>query len=346
MARLTLSQLPATLAKGLAPLYVVGGEEPLLAQEALDAIRAKARAVGYSEREVLDAEKGFEWGLLLDACNAMSLFASLRIVELRLNNAPDVAGGKILQQLAAAPPRDVLLLVHVNKLEWRTRSGGWFSALEAAGASLYFEAMKPAELPGWIGSRLKAAGLDAEPDALQLLAERTEGNLLAAQQEVQKLVLLHGKGVRLSVDAIDSAVADSAHIDVFGWINKIMVGDGRGAMRGLDTLRGEGMDIVPITLLLATGLRQLANVSNLMARTGNAASAVEAARIHKANQAAYARAAERASANQVLGWLRQCAKVDALAKSSGGQPQAWEELLTLIMAVASTARKKAATARR
>ena len=346
MARLNLSQLPTTLAKGLAPLYVVGGEEPLLAQEALDAIRAKARAVGYSEREVLDAEKGFEWGLLLDACNAMSLFASLRIVELRLHNAPDVAGGKILQQLASAPPRDVLLLIHVNKLEWRTRSGGWFSALETAGASLYFEAMKPGELPGWIGGRLKAAGLYAEPEALQLLAERTEGNLLAAQQEVQKLVLLHGKGARLNVDAIDTAVADSAHIDVFGWINKIMAGDARGAMRGLDTLRGEGMDIVPITLLLATGLRQLANVANLMARTGNAAAAVEAARIHKANQAAYTKAAERSTPNQVLGWLRKCAQVDAQAKSSGGQPQAWEELLTLIVAVSTTARKKAATARR
>mgnify|MGYP000063501234 CR=1 FL=1 len=346
MARLNLSQLPGALAKGLAPLYVVGGEEPLLAQEALDAIRAKARAVGYSEREVLDADKGFEWGLLLDACNAMSLFASLRIVELRLNNAPDVAGGKILQQLAASPPRDVLLLIHVGKLEWKTRSGGWFSALEAAGASLYFEAMKPGELPGWIGGRLKAAGLDADPDALQLLAERTEGNLLAAQQEVQKLVLLHGKGSRLGLEAIDSAVADSAYIDVFGWINKVMAGDGRGAMRGLDALRGEGMDIVPITLLLAGGLRQLAKVVNLAARTGNVASAVEAAYIHKANQSAYARAAERASVNQVLGWLRQCAKVDALAKSSGGQPQAWEELLTLIMSVAGTGRKKAATTRR
>lgn len=344
--RLTLSQLPAALAKGLAPLYVVGGEEPLLAQEALDAIRTCARAKGYSEREVLDAEKGFEWGRLLDACNAMSLFASLRIVELRLHAAPDAAGGKILQQIAADPPRDVLLLVHVNKLEWRTRSGGWFSALEAAGGSLYFEPLKAAELPVWIAGRLRAAGLDADPDALRLLAERTEGNLLAAQQEVQKLSLLQPKGTRLDIAAIDGAVADSAHIDVFGWINKIMAGDAVGAVRGLDVLRGEGMDVVPINLLLAMGFRQLSAATAMKARTGNAAAAVEAARIHKANQGPYTKAVERASVNQVLGWLRRCAQIDQLAKSSGSQPQAWEELLTLTVAASGAAKRKAATARR
>lgn len=344
--RLSLSQLPGALQKGLAPLYVVGGEEPLLAQEALDAIRASARAKGYSEREVLDAEKGFEWNRLHDACNAMSLFASLRIVELRLHAAPDVAGGKILQQLAASPPRDVLLLVHVNKLEWRTRSGGWFAALESAGASLYFEPVKPAELPAWIGARLKAAGLEADADAIRLLADRTEGNLLAAQQEVQKLLLLQGKGSRLDVDAIEAAVADSAHLDVFGWINRIMAGDARGAVRGLELLRGEGLDIVPITLLLALGLRQLAAATALKARTGNAAAAVEAARIHKANQPAYTKAVERASPNQVLGWLRKCGQIDVLAKRSQAQPQAWEELLTLTLAASGAAKRKAAPARR
>jgi len=289
---------------------------------------------------VLDAEKGFEWGRLLDACNAMSLFASLRIVELRLHQAPDAAGGKILQQIAADPPRDVLLLVHVNKLEWRTRSGGWFSALEAAGASLYFEPMKAAELPTWIAGRLRAAGLDADADALRLLAERTEGNLLAAQQEVQKLSLLQPTGTRLDIAAIDGAVADSAHIDVFGWINKIMAGDTVGAVRGLDVLRGEGMDVVPINLLLAMGFRQLAAATSLKARTGNAA------RIHKANQGPYTKAVERATSNQVLGWLRRCAQIDQLAKSSGSQPQAWEELLTLSVAASGAAKRKAAPARR
>lgn len=344
--RLSLAQLSAHLARGLAPLYVIGGEEPLLAQEALDAVRTRARALGYSEREVLDAEKGFEWNQLLDACNAMSLFASLRIVEVRLQQAPDVVGSRILQQIAAKPPQDVLLLIHAPKLEWRKRSGGWFAAVEAAGASLYFESLKPAELPAWIAARLRAAGVEADADALQLLAERTEGNLLAAQQEIDKLALLTPRGTRLDLALIDGAVADSAHLDIFGWIARVLSGDSTGTVRGLALLRGEGHDVVPVNLLLGTALRQLAQVCRLRARTGSAQAAVEQARIHKASAAAYAKAAERATPNQVYGWLRRCAQVDRLAKQSGGQQQAWEELLTLATAASGAATRKAAAARR
>lgn len=344
--RLSLAQLSAHLARGLAPLYLIGGEEPLLAQEALDAVRARARALGYSEREVLDAEKGFEWNQLLEACNAMSLFASLRIVELRLSAAPDVVGSRILQQIAARPPQDVLLLIHAPKLEWRTRSGGWFAALEAAGASLYFEPLKPAELPAWIAGRLRAAGLDADPDALALLAERTEGNLLASQQEIDKLALLTPKGTRLDSRLIDDAVADSAHLDVFGWIGRVLSGDGAGTVRGLALLRAEGHDVVPVNLILATALRQLASICALKARSGSAAAAVEQARVHKASQAGYIKAAERSTVNQAWGWLRQSARVDVLAKQSGGQQQAWEELLTLATAASGAAKRKAAAARR
>jgi DNA polymerase-3 subunit delta len=329
-------QLAATLAKNLAPIYVVAGEEPLLMQEALDAIRAAARTRGYAEREILDAEKGFDWQRLVDACNAMSLFASLRIVELRLGGAADVAGGKILAELAKRPPQDVLLIVSAGKLDWRARQGGWFAALEAAGVAVYAEPLKPAELPGWIDARLHAEGLSADPDALHLLAERTEGNLLAAQQEVQKLGLLK-PGAKLSASDIDEAVADSAHFEVFGWINRVMAGDARGAVRGLNGLRGEGVDIIPILSAFSAGLRQLAAAAAAYARSRNAAAAVEAARIMRMNQPAYTRAVERTRPAQVLGWLRQCARIDQLAKSTGGQPAAWEELLTLVLAATGAA---------
>lgn len=343
--RLNPPQLPAALARGLAPLYLVAGEEPLLIQEALDAIRAAARAKGYAEREILDAEKGFDWQRLVDACNAMSLFASLRIVELRLAVAPDTAGAQVLAQLAKAPPRDVLLIVSAGKVEWRSRNGGWFAALDAAGVSVYAEPMKPAEQPGWIAARLRTAGLDAEPEAMRLLAERTEGNLLAAQQEIDKLALLHAKGSRLDVGAIDDSVADSAHFEVFGWINRIMSGDGHGAVRGLDGMRGEGIDLMPILGTLAFALRELAKGAVNYARSGNAAQAVEGLRIQKPSQAAYSRAVERVSSNLVLGWLRKCAQIDRLAKSSGGQAQAWEELLTLVLAASGAAGRKTAVRR-
>ena len=344
--RLNTSQIPAALQRGLAPLYLVAGEEPLLLQESLDAIRATARTSGYSEREVIDADKGFDWQRLVDACNAMSLFASLRIVELRLNAAPDTAGAQVLTQLAKAPPRDVLLLVIAGKIEWRSRNGGWFAALDGAGVSIYAEAMKPAELSGWIAARLRGAGLDADPEALQLLGERIEGNLLAAQQEIDKLALLHAKGSRLGLAAIEESVADSAHFEVFGWINRIMAGDARGAVRGLNSLRGEGIEVMPILGSLAFALRELAKAAANYARSRNAAAAVEGLRIQKPSQASYARAVERASVNQVLGWLRKCAQIDRLAKSSGGQPVAWEELLTLVLAASGAAGKKAAVVRR
>lgn len=313
-------------------------------QESLDAIRAAARAKGYAEREVLDTEKGFDWQRLHDACNAMSLFASLRIVELRLGAAPDKDGSALLVDLARRPPQDVLLIVSAGKLDWRARQGGWFAAIESAGAAVYAEPLKAAELPGWIESRLRAAGLSADPDAIRLLAERTEGNLLAAQQEVQKLALLK-PGARLGAADIDDAVADSAHFEVFGWINRVMAGDAKAAVRGLDGLRGEGVDLIPILSAFCAGLRQLAAAAANYARSRNAAAAVESARIMRINQPAYSRAVERTRPGQVLGWLRQCMRIDALAKSTGGQPAAWEELLTLVLAASGAAATKRTVAR-
>src|SRR5579859_2402123 len=153
------AQLTAQLQRDLVPVYLIAGEEPLLVQEALDAIRAAARAKGYAEREVFEAERGFDWQRLLDSCNTPSLFAPLRVVEVRMGAGPDAAGAAVLEKLAARPAPDVLLLASAGKLEARARNAGWYSALDAAGASLYFWPLKPAELPGWIEARLRAAGL-------------------------------------------------------------------------------------------------------------------------------------------------------------------------------------------
>ncbi len=338
------AQLASQLQRGLAPVYLIAGEEPLLMQEALDAIRAAARAKGYAEREVLDAERGFDWQRLIETCNTPSLFAPQRIVELRATGAPDAAGAAALIKLAQDPAPDVLLIVSLGKLESRARNAAWFSALENAGASLYVWPLKPEELPAWIGGRLKAAGLQADPDTLRLLAERTEGNLLAAQQEVEKLALLH-PGQSISLAQIEAAVADSAHYEVFGWFNKVMAGDARGAVRGLDGLRDEGVELLAILAVVAMGLRQLARAAQAYGRSRNAGTAVESAGVFRTNQPAYAKAVERSRYGQVLGWLRDCNNIDSLAKSSGTQSAAWEELLTLVLAASGAARLKPAVAR-
>ena len=330
--RLNPGSLAAALRQKLAPVYLIAGEEPLLLQEALDEVRAAARGAGFSERQVFDAERGFDWQSLVDACNMPSLFAPRRLLELRLHTMPDAAGGKALSELAARPAPDVLLIVSAGKLDARARNAAWYSALEAAGAGLYIWPLKPEELPGVIGQRLRAAGLQAAPEVLALLAERTEGNLLAAQQEVRKLALLH-PGASLGLAEIEAAVADSAHYEVFGWLNKVMAGDVRGAVRGLEGLRGEGVELPPILAVFAAGLRQLSRATVIYARGRDASAAVEAVVVFRANQPAFARAVVRCRPGRVLAWLRQCASIDVLAKSSGTQAAAWEELLNLALAV-------------
>lgn len=359
-------QVAGALAKGLPPVWLIAGEEPLLIQESADLVRAAARAKGYAERIVLTVESGFRWQQVLDEVASLSLFASQRLIEVLMpkgpnghrrskgddegeaanGDAPTEDGTKLLPQIVARPAPDVLLLFIAGKIDWKARAGGWYAALENAGAAVYAEPLKPAELPRWIDARLSRAGISAEPDALALLAERTEGNLLAAQQEVDKLALLHGRGARLSLDAIEQAVADSAHFEAFDWINKLLLGDAQGAVHGFSRLRGEGMDPLAILGPLAFALRELAKAASNYSRLRDARAAVQGVRANRDSKAAYERAVERVTHNQVLGWLRKCAQVDRLAKSTGGGPAAWEELLTLVLAATKAAPRKAAVVRR
>ncbi len=341
--RLTPSQLPAALKQRLLPIYLVAGEELLLVQESLDAIRASARALGYLEREILDVERGFDWQRLLDSCNSMSLFADKRIVEVRIAGAVDAAGSAALNALAKKPPGDVLLLVSAGKIEWRARSGGWFAALESAGASLYVERQKPQELPAWIEARLRQAGLTAEPDAARRLAQLTEGNLLAAAQEITKLALLYPQA-RIGLDEVEAAVSDSAQLEVYDWINKVLVGDAAGSVRGLERMRDAGVEIPAILGALVFDLRKLIVATTVYARTHNADAAAESAGVFKQRQGAFARAAARIKPAQARDGLRLCARIDQLFKSTGMAAAAWEELLTWALNASGAAAAAPATA--
>ena len=336
--RLTSSQLSAHLAKGLLPIYLVAGEEPLLAQEALDAIRASARTNGYSEREVLDAEKGFEWQRVVDACASMSLFASRRIVEVNLpSGAPGVEGSKVLQQLAQKPVPDVLLILHCGAIDWRSRQGGWYTALENAGGALYFEPLKPAEYRPWLQARLKSAAVTLDEDGLNLLAERTEGNLLAAAQDIEKLKLLYPQG-KVSVAELEQAVADSARYEAFDFIGLMQQGDAEGAVRSLGRLREEGFEVPEILGALSWSLRQWAQAQALLPQAGSAERACEMARVPRKNIGPLSRALNRTRITQVYGWMRRCTTIDQQSKSTGGKDQAWEELLTLALAASGAAK--------
>lgn len=338
--RLTHSQLAAHLAKGLAPIYVVAGEEPLLVQEALDAIRAAARKQGYSEREVLDADKSFEWHRVTDACASLSLFASRRIIEIRLpSGAPGVEGGKVLAQLAKAPPQDVLLILSCEAIDWRSRQGGWYAALEGAGATLYFEPMAAGDLPAWLAARARTAGVELDADALALLAARTEGNILAAAQDIEKLKLLY-PAQRISAAELEQAVADSARYEAFDFIALMQMGDAAGAVRSLARLREEGVEVLEILGALLWSLRTWAKAQASYAQTGDAGSACQAAGVPRKNQPQLASALARTRLPQLYGWLRRCAAIDGAAKSTGGKDLAWEELLTLTLAASGAASRR------
>ena len=338
--RLTPSQLTSHINRGLAPLYVVAGEEPLMIQESLDAIRAKARNDGYSEREVLDVGKGFNWQELIDACNSLSLFASRRIIEVNLpSGAPGVEGSKVLQQLAERPPKDVLFLLVCGAIDWRSRQGAWFSALENAGASLYFEPVKSDEMQDWIAARAKSAGLTLDAEAVRELAERTEGNLLAAAQDISKLKLLF-PDKSVTAEQLALAVADSARYEAFDLNDRILDGDASGALRSLNRLREEGVDALEILPALLWGFRQWAQVQTAYAQSGDAMRACDTARVRKNQQKHYAVALKRTRLPQIYGWLRRCAVIDGAAKSTGGKDQAWEELLTLTLAASGAAPRK------
>jgi DNA polymerase-3 subunit delta len=323
-------QLQAHLATKLAPVYLVAGDEPLLVQEALDAIRAKARAEGYSEREVLDVERGFDWQRVMQSCASLSLFASRRIVEVRMSAGPDEAGRKMLQALAQSPAQDVLLLVVCGALDTRQRDAAWYKALDSAGASLYAWAVKGRDFIAWIEGRLREAGVRAEAEAVRLLAERTEGNLLAAAQDVAKLALLYPNR-HVGVDELAQAVADSSRFEAFDLNDRVLDGDAAGAIRSLARLREEGSAPLEILGALMWSLRQLIKATLVYARTRDANAACDSAGIRRFQAARYARALPRTRPAEAMGWLRRAARVDRLVKT-GQEAAAWEELITLILA--------------
>jgi DNA polymerase-3 subunit delta len=212
--RLNLEQLPAALERGLNAAYLISGDEPLLVGEAVDAVRAAARAAGYTERTVFFVDRSFAWDDLHHATQSLSLFAERRIIELRMPGGKPDKGAEIVAALATNPPPDVLTLVVTEKLDKKASEAAWVQAFAQKGVWLSVWPVSAAALPAWLTARAKLLQLDLEPAAAQLIGTLVEGNLLAAHQELQKLGLLAG-GARIGTQLVLQSVADSARYDVF-----------------------------------------------------------------------------------------------------------------------------------
>lgn len=256
--------------QGLAPVWLIGGDELLLVEECLDEVRKAARAQGYSERQVYHVEPGFRWESLQEGGANLSLFAEQRLIEVRLpNGKPGDAGAKALTAWANNPPPDTCLLVVCGGLDSSARKSKWYKTLDAAGASVQCWPIDRSKLPQWISRRLQSKGLTADRDAVAALAQRVEGNLLAAAQDIEKLALLY-PNQNVSAEQVERVVADSARFNVFGLAEAVFSGQPARALRQLLRLKSEGVHVVPIIAVLQKELHdviQLANGSTLSRRT-------------------------------------------------------------------------------
>ncbi|MGH8799780.1 MAG: DNA polymerase III subunit delta [Casimicrobiaceae bacterium] len=334
-------QLAAHLAKGMAPLYVVHGDEPLLAIEAGDQIRAAARAAGCEEREILVAEAGFKWDALAAANRNLGLFGSRKLIDLRIpGGKPGVEGARILEDCANHPGADAITLITLPRLDRAAMNSAWFSALERAAVTVPVYPLERDELPRWIAGRLARQKQRASADTLRFLADTTEGNLLAAKQEVEKLGLLLPEG-ELDATAVEQAVADVARFDVFQLSEAWLAGDAARACRILASLEAAGEGLPLLLWQLAEDVHGLAAVLAAAASGTPIGVAVRSARVWGRRQAAMERAAQRIAPAAIPRLITDLARLDALAKGIG-RGNAWDELRALALALAGKALPAAA----
>lgn len=316
-------RLAENLSGTLAPVYVLSGEEPLLVEEALDEIRRRARELGFEERQVFHVEKGFDWRSLLDAGDTLSLFASKRLLELRIpSGKPGDAGSKTLLSYCANLPEDTVLVV-ICGADKGMKNAKWYKTLDQAGVAVQCWPLDRERLPQWLQARLRKHSLQCEPLALEALAWRVEGNLLAAAQAIDRLALL-GQGETVTPALVEEAVSDNARFDVFACSQAALLGETQRAVRMVERLRGEG--VYPLAILNPL-LNDLRDVAALAARDK------PLGRLWPQRERWLRKAANRRDANHWQRCLPTALRVDQTVKGQR-QGDAWLELVQFCLQLA------------
>lgn len=313
-------QLHAALARGLKALYTIHGDEPLLAQEVGDQIRAAARAAGYSERKVFSVSGAhFDWSGLLGASQAMSLFAERQLIEIRIpGGKPGKEGSEALQRYCETLSDDVLTMIHLPRLDRQQQGSAWFAAIDGAGVSVRVEPVERKALPQWIAQRLAAQGQrvqegESGAQTLAFFADRVEGNLLAAHQELQKIALLYPAG-ELSFEQIEAAVLNVARYDVFKLGEAVLAGQTARVLRMLDGLRAEGEAPVLVHWTLAEDIRALKRAKDAVAQGKPLPMALREARVWGAKERLFERLVPLLSDHTLAHWVEAASVCDGLIK--------------------------------
>ncbi|MGH8682866.1 MAG: DNA polymerase III subunit delta [Burkholderiales bacterium] len=327
--QLRAEQLDAHLARALAPLYVLHGDEPLLSMEAADAIRSKARAAGHAEREVHTVDRGFDWSRLAASAASLSLFASGKVVELRIpSGKPGADGAAAIERYCARLPPDAVTVVSLPRLDRASQGSRWFERLSGAGVVVNVFPVDRRQLALWIGARLARQGQRAGENALAFLAACVEGNLLAAHQEIQKLALLHPEG-ELAFEQVRDAVLDVARFEVAQLSEALLAGDKARLARVLAGLAGEGEPAPRVLWVMAEDVRAVTRVHNGLVAGRNAAELYRDFRIWgEARQRLVGAAARRMTRGELEAALAHAAAIDRIIKGLD-KGDAWDELLRL-----------------
>ncbi len=328
--RVRPEQLAGHLARGLKPVYLVTGDEPLQFNEALDAIRAAAREQGFAERTVLDAETGFDWSRLSEAAASLSLFAERRLIELRLpSGRPGTEGARALAAFAAKVETDVVFLVGAGRIEAPAKRSQWYRAIERAGVSIEVWPKERAALPGWLRERVRSRGMDASPEAIEELADRCEGNLGYGAQTIDRLALLVSGG-RIEIDDVLDGAAHGARFTSFDLVDATLAGNAPRALLVLAGLAGEGEAPPAIVGALAWQVRTVTRIGRDLERGAAVDDALRPFPAWRRRRGAVLTALKRRPAAQWGARLAALARLDAMSKGADVGDE-WDALRRLVL---------------
>ena len=332
--KINANQLTSHLQKNLALCYLVTGDEHLLVDEALDAIRGAAREQGFVSRELHIASQGFDWDQLRNSSANLSLFAEKRIIELRLpTGKPGRTGGPAIIDLVARTDPELMLIVSAPKLDRSAQSAKWVKSIDSRGVNIPVWPIGVRELPGWIAERMRRAGLQPDRGAVALIADRVEGNLLAAGQEIEKLRLILGEG-KVTADDVGSAVANSSRFDVFKLVDAALTGDAKRALRILSGLRAEGVEPVIVVWALTRELRTLASLTDTVSQGMDLASGMRKTGVWRNRQALVRSCVGRHQHGDFHRLLKKASHADQAAK---GQMRAdpWQLSTDIVLGIST-----------